>query len=74
MNEKLEINPMALAEERAANIDRLAKPIIEDAQKRERERPRRNEMEMEKLYRWLAHRPKMTPSGSQSIGGTTCNR
>jgi hypothetical protein len=39
------------AEERAAHIDKLAKPMIDAAKKREKERRRRNDAEWKKLTR-----------------------
>lgn len=41
------------AQERAAKIEALAQPIIDEAKRRESERHQRNEKEMEKLKRLL---------------------
>lgn len=58
------------ADERAAKIDRLARPIIEAAQKRETVRRRHIENEMEKLKRVLNDDPDAPLTGSKPPKGT----
>ena len=60
------------ADERAAKIEALANSIINDAKRRDSERRQRNDLEMEKLKRWLASKSKITPSVSQPVGGPPC--
>lgn len=52
MNPKSNNEPRS-AQERATNIERMANAIIEDTRKRDAERHRRNELEMDKLKRQL---------------------
>jgi hypothetical protein len=68
MNDTQKTDAVGSAEERAARIERMATAIIDDAKQRTTERHRRNDAEMEKLKRWLASKPRTTPSGSQSDG------
>jgi hypothetical protein len=49
-------NTIDSADARAGRIERMANAIIDDARKRDAERRRRNELEMDKLKRLLEGR------------------
>ena len=65
MNDRPKEDKTPSANERAERIDRLAKPIIDAARKRETERRQHNEREMEKLRRLLAGDPDAPSSETQ---------
>lgn len=68
MNDTQRTNAAGTADERAARIERMAATIIDDAKKRDAERRRRNDAEIEKLKRWLDDGPQMSASAAQPSG------
>lgn len=64
MNKNIENHPAGSDGERAARIEKWADEIITDAKKRESERRRHNDAEMEKLKRFLS-----TPHGQAAEKG-----